>query len=134
MVDRSELIPWLIAWVVTSAYVIKTQWKPNLPSAGLPFAYILTLSMIHFFGGLIYSFPWYSPHIEVYLVQSVTYANVAAGFLQSVYGLIAFGVGSTVGAEWFMRSFKPDWLQVHREHRHGVRPARNDPPFARARS
>jgi hypothetical protein len=111
MQDRSELIPWLVAWVLTSAYIVKNQWSRNLPSVGLPFAYILAISMIHFFGGLIYSFPWYSAKSASLLQSGGTFATISSGFVQSVYGIIAFGIGSTIVAEWVLRSSKGEWLR-----------------------
>jgi hypothetical protein len=111
MQDRSELIPWVVAWVITSAYIIKNQWSRRLPSVGLPFAYILSLSMIHFFGGLIYSFPWYSPK-NAYLLQSgATFSTTSLGFVESTYGIVAFGIGSTIVAESIVRFSPQNWLK-----------------------
>ncbi|WP_416672284.1 hypothetical protein [Egbenema bharatensis] len=111
MEDRSELIKWVVIWVVVCAVVIRNQWNPKTPSAGLPFAYLLNLTMIHWAGGLIYTFPWYNPE-SAYLIHSgVSYANVAAGFKQSVYGVIGFGLGSAILAPWLLRSLQPSWLQ-----------------------
>jgi hypothetical protein len=108
---RAELVKWLCIWVVVCALVIRNQWNPRLPSVGLPFAYLLGLSMIHWFGGLIYSFPWYSPR-NAYLIQSgVSLANVTAGFVASAYGVVGFGLGSIVLAPWVLQSIRPTWLQ-----------------------
>jgi hypothetical protein len=111
MENRSELVPWVIIWAVICALVIRNQWISKVPSAGLPFAYLLNLSMIHWVGGLIYTFPWYIPTSQ-YLIQSgVSYANVAAGFKESVYGVIGFAIGSVVVAPWLYRNIKLGWLQ-----------------------
>lgn len=116
MQDRSELIPWVVAWVITSAYVIRNQWSRSLPSVGLPFAYILSLSMIHFFGGLIYSFPWYSPKNAYLLQNGGTFTTTSLGFVQSTYGIIAFGIGSTIVAESIV-SFSPqNYLKDRPQH------------------
>jgi hypothetical protein len=111
MQDRSELIPWVVVWMITSAYIIRNQWSRSLPSVGLPFAYILSFSMIHFFGGLIYCFPWYSTK-NAYLLQSgITFATTSLGFVESTYGTIAFGIGSTIVADSIVRSSPQNWLK-----------------------
>ncbi len=111
MENRSELIIWLVIWVAICAAVIRDQWSRKIPSVGLPLAYLLSLSMIHFFGGLIYALPWYDAK-SAYLMQSgSSYSQVSAGFLQSVYGVMGFGLGSTILADWILRTFKPSWLR-----------------------
>ena len=111
MENRSELIIWLVIWVVICASVVRNQWSRKVPGTGLPLAYLLSLSMIHFLGGLIYAFPWYQPQ-TAYLIQSgVNYPQVSAGFIESVYGVIGFGLGSTIFAYWILRFFKPTWLR-----------------------
>lgn len=111
MENRSELIIWLVIWVAICAAVIRDQWSRKVPSVGLPLAYLLSLSMIHFFGGLIYALPWYNAK-SAYLLQSgASYAQVSAGFIESVYGVMGFGLGSTILAYWILRTFQPSWLR-----------------------
>jgi hypothetical protein len=111
MENRAELVQWVILWAVVCVIVIRNQWSSRVPSVGLPFAYLLNLSMIHWVGGLIYTFPWYTA-ISPYLVQSgVSYANVAAGFRESTYGVIGFGLGSVLIAPWIYRNIRLGWLR-----------------------
>ncbi|MGI0483594.1 hypothetical protein ACN4EE_22785 [Geminocystis sp. CENA526] len=110
MENRSDLLIWLVIWVGICFTIVRSQWSQKIPSVGLPFAYLLTLSMIHFVGGLIYSFPWYEPK-SVYLLQSGSnYFQVSAGFIETVYGVIGFGIGSIIVSSWVLKKFKPKWL------------------------
>jgi hypothetical protein len=111
MENRSELIIWLVIWVAICAAVIRDQWSRKIPSVGLPLAYLLSLSMIHFFGGLIYALPWYNAKTAYLLQAGSSYAQVSAGFIESVYGVMGFGLGSTILAYWILRTFKPSWLR-----------------------
>lgn len=116
MENRSELIIWLVIWVAICASVIRDQWSRKVPSVGLPLAYLLSLSMIHFFGGLIYALPWYNAK-SAYLIQSgSSYAQVSAGFIESVYGVMGFGLGSTILTHWILRTWQPSWLRQVPQH------------------
>ncbi|MDZ7962629.1 MAG: hypothetical protein RMY34_32985 [Aulosira sp. DedQUE10] len=110
MENRSELIIWLVAWVAVFASIIRSQWNYRIPGVGLSLAYLSTLSMIHFFGGLIYALPWYSPKSAAIANSGVSYEIVLSGFTESVYGVIGFGLGSTICAYWSLRTFQPSWL------------------------
>jgi hypothetical protein len=110
MENRSDLIIWLVTWVVICVVIVRSQWSQRIPSAGLPTAYLLILSMIHFMGGLIYSFPWYHPE-NAYLLQSrVNYTQVSLGFIETVYGVIGFGIGCIFLSPWLLTIWKPQWL------------------------
>lgn len=111
MENRSELIIWLVIWVAICASVVRDQWSRKVPSVGLPLAYLLSLSMIHFFGGLVYALPWYKPKGAYLLQAGASYAQVSAGFIESVYGVMGFGLGSTILAYWILRIFQPSWLR-----------------------
>lgn len=110
MEDRSELIIWLVTWVLILALTLRSQWNQKLPSLGLPLIYLLSFSMIHFFGGLIYAFPWYTPKSGFLLQSGGTYTQVLEGFIQSLYGAVGFGVGSTILAYWILHLWQPVWL------------------------
>jgi hypothetical protein len=111
MENRSELITWLVIWVVVFALVLRNQWSRKIPSVGLPLAYLLNLSMIHFTGALIWALPWYNPQ-SAYLLQSGTnYTQVTLGFIESVYGVMGFAVGSTILAYWILRFWQPSWIR-----------------------
>jgi hypothetical protein len=115
-VEQYWLIFWLLVWFMVVALVIRHQWSKKIPSVGLPLIYLLSLSMIHWFGALIYTFPWYKP-TSAYLVSSgSSITNVIAGFNESVYGVIAFGFGSIILAPRVLKQLKPAWLrEVTRE-------------------
>lgn len=110
MENRSDLIIWLAIWVGLSISVILNQWSKKIPSVGLSFAYLVTISMIHFVGGLIYSFPWYQPKSASVIQSGANYTQVLAGFIETVYGLIGFCFGSIILASWLLSTFQPKWL------------------------
>ena len=111
MVDRSDLGPWLVLWGVVCAITVAVQWSRRTPSMGLPLAYLLSLSMIHFLGGLIYALPWYEPQGAYLLQAGASATQVATGFVTSAYGVLGFGLGSTFLAPWMVRVVKPGWLR-----------------------
>lgn len=109
--EHEWLIFWLFIWLLVMASVISSMWSKKLPSVGLPLTYLFNLSINHWFGAMIYSFPWYSPQSSAYLIsQGASMANTVAGFQQSVYGVIGFGFGSIIFAPWLLKIFKPTWL------------------------
>jgi len=111
MVDRSDLGPWLVLWGVVCAITVAVQWSRRTPSMGLPLAYLLSLSMIHLLGGLIYALPWYEPQGAYLLQAGASATQVATGFVTSAYGVLGFGLGSTFLAPWVVRVVKPGWLR-----------------------
>ncbi len=111
MVDRSDLGPWLVLWGIVSAVTLAVQWSRRTPSVGLPLAYLLSLSMIHLLGGVIYALPWYEPQGDYLLQAGASATQVATGFVTSAYGVLGFGLGSIFLAPWMVRVVKPDWLR-----------------------
>lgn len=107
--EHISLIFWLFIWVIVVGFVIQNQWSRKIPSVGLPLIYLLSLSMIHWFGALIYAFPWYKP-THPYLTQTASLINVSLGFNQSVYGVIGFGLGSVILAPLLLKKLKPAWF------------------------
>jgi len=110
MENRSDLIIWLVIWVGICVSIVRSQWNQRIPSVGLPFAYLLTLSMAHFMGGLIYSFPWYEPRSAGLLQSGANYTQVSLGFIETVYGVIGFGVGCIFLSPRLLNVWKPKWL------------------------
>ena len=111
MTDRVELAIWLAIWVLVCGWLVRSQWNRKLPSIGLPLAYLLSLSMIHFAGALIYALPWYQPRSAILVQSGYSYSRVLSGFIESLYGVLGFGLGSTLLAYWAIRFFKPGWLK-----------------------
>lgn len=103
--EQQWLSFWLCIWVVITGLVIRHQWNRKLPSVGLPLMFLLSLSIIHWFGGLIYTFPWYKPHIDL-----IKPTDVIVGFQQGVYGVIGFGFGCIILAPIILKILKPNWL------------------------
>ncbi|MBD2385321.1 hypothetical protein [Cylindrospermum sp. FACHB-282] len=101
---------WIFIWVVVVILVSGSLWNKKLPSVGLPLIYLLNLSMLHFVGGLIYSFPWYKPDSAYILNSGFSLTNTYLGFNQTVYGVIGFGLGSTILAPWVLKVLQPSWL------------------------
>ncbi|MFN6460346.1 MAG: hypothetical protein RMZ41_000680 [Nostoc sp. DedVER02] len=105
--QRQWLTFWLCIWVVVVALVICSQWNKRLPSVGLPMIYLIQLSILHWFGAMIYAFPWYNPKSAYLISQKITLTNTAIGFTQAVYGVIAFAVGSIILAPLVEKILKP---------------------------
>ena len=110
MENRSDLIIWLVIWIGICVSIVRSQWNQKIPSVGLPFAYLLTLSMIHLMGGLIYSFPWYEARSASLLQSGADYTEVSLGFIETVYGVIGFGVGCIFLSPRLLSIWKPKWL------------------------
>ena len=111
MSNRLDLIVWLFIWGITIFITIRNQWRIKYPSVGLAIAYLMVLSMIHWFGGLIYAFPWYSPQDLILLHSGVSLGLVTQGLIHSALGVVGFGVGNILIAPWILTNFKPSWLQ-----------------------
>ncbi|MBH8561040.1 hypothetical protein I8748_02400 [Nostoc sp. CENA67] len=110
MEERQWLTFWLFIWVVVVGLVIRNQWNKKLPSVGLPMIYLLQLSILHWFGAMIYAFPWYRPKSAYLISQKISLASTAIGFTETVYGVIGFGVGSIILAPLVAKIFKPSRL------------------------
>ncbi|NEU71603.1 hypothetical protein PI95_003140 [Hassallia byssoidea VB512170] len=110
-VERQWLIVWLFVWVGVMGLVVYSQWNRKLPSVGFPLCYLFNLSINHWFGAMIYSFPWYYPQSAYLLSVGCSPENTISGFQVSVLGVIGFGFGSVFLAPWLLRSFKPPWLR-----------------------
>ncbi len=91
----------LYAWPIVIFICLVVFKKTSMPNSGLVFAYITSLMINHFFGGLIYTFPWANfPDPE----------SVARGFEMSTYAVIFFGIGAVslpLTLKTFQVSFKP---------------------------
>lgn len=109
-IEQIWLIFWLVVWVAVVSLVIRSQWSHRLPSVGLPLIYLLSLSMIHWFGALIYTFPWYKPTAAYLISQGSSITNASTGFYESAYGVVGFGLGAVVLAPWVLKTLKPKWL------------------------
>lgn len=109
--QRQWLIFSLFIWVVVIILVTRSQWNKKFPSVGLPLMYLFSLSMIHWFGALIYAFPWYDPKKNAYLIsQGSSLTSTALGFQESTYGVIGFGLGCLILAPYLLKIFHPPWL------------------------
>jgi hypothetical protein len=108
--DRFELSICLLLWIITIALVIREQWRKGSLSVGLPFTYLFSLSLIHWFGALIYLFPWYSPQNLVLLSIGSSYETTTLGFLESLYGVIGFGIGCCFLAKPLLKLWRPTWI------------------------
>jgi hypothetical protein len=85
--DTSKLPELVLCWVVLMAIMVVVRRRWNMPGAGLTFAYLLNLSLIHLSGAVIYILPAYQNHDARF---------TELGFQQSLYGVAAFVVGGLV--------------------------------------
>lgn len=97
MTDPISLGFWAVVWVLTAAAIQLIRWKTKAVGAGLVLAYMLNLWLLHWIGSAIYLLPWY---------ENRDIALIEAGFRQSTYAIIAFGVGSVVLAPILVRMFE----------------------------
>jgi hypothetical protein len=97
MIERSDLTPWLIAWIAIMAFVLWGQRKDGR-GAGLVISYVLQLWVIHWLAASIYALPWYwlpdPPMME--------------GLKQSTIAIAGFAVGSTVILPFLVRHGQDD--------------------------
>src|SRR6516164_7379023 len=79
MVDQTEFLAWLIAWMGCLGAIVWMQRKDGTGS-GLVLSYVLQLWVIHWLAAAIYALPWYKPAdlTMLYGLQQSTYA--IAGF------------------------------------------------------
>ena len=97
MTPQIKIAIFLIICIITAGIITTNSWLKRALNSGLTIIYIANLSLIHFFGALIYVFPWYQygdPKI------------VLSGFRQATYGILAFAFGSLVLAPHFLRVFR----------------------------
>lgn len=87
--DYGLSLTWALAlWMAAALAVVVAQWKRELPSAGLTIAYVAFLWRLHWTGGAIYLPGSPLPYSEAAI----------AGFMQSLYAVGAFAVGSVLVA------------------------------------
>ena len=96
MDQRTELGLWVLVWVLSYAGLIFGQWRSKEPGAALPLIFAVNISIIHFFGALIYMLPWYEPQ-DLYLVHhDASLDYVLKGFRLSTIGIVGFVLGCVV--------------------------------------
>lgn len=89
MIIEPSLGPLALLWVVVAAIILFTFWWRKTAGAGLVFAYLLNLGLIHWSGAVIHILPWFSTEQE---------RALRTGFTQSTYGMLAFAAGVLVVA------------------------------------
>lgn len=72
-------------WAGVFIAIFWYHWKNKAIGVGLTFSFLLNFAMNHLFGGMIYMLPWYANQKDADFVK--------AGFLQSSYALLYFGIG-----------------------------------------
>jgi hypothetical protein len=94
MEDRHFLATLVFCWVAILVFCVWQQRRSRMPTAGLGFVYIFSLSMLHLSGAFVYTLPWYTPQHPVLVQIGHSLHFTALGFHQSLYGLVGFGIGS----------------------------------------
>lgn len=85
MIDNSNFLVWLGAWLLCMAFILWRQQKDDA-GAGLVISYVLQLWVIHWLAAAIYALPWYqSPDLPIRL-----------GLEQSTYAIAGFAIGSSL--------------------------------------
>jgi hypothetical protein len=85
--DTSKLSEYLLIWMVVLGLVALVRWRRSTPGTGLTLAYLLNLSLLHWFGAAIYALPAF---------QNQDSRLTELGFEQSVYGVLAFAFGGLI--------------------------------------
>jgi len=88
---------WLGLWIALIGIILFFRWKKSAVGVGLVFAYLIHFWINHWVGSLVYVFPWCS--LKGYDVTVL-------GLQQSVYGLLAFAVGSVAVAPFLIKVFR----------------------------
>lgn len=88
----------LAAGVSAALLIGWSRWKTGvrIPGVGLVCAYVINLGMLHFPGAAVYLVPWYSAKDP---------SAVEDGLVVTVYGIVAFAVGSIVLGPLVTRAF-----------------------------
>jgi hypothetical protein len=101
----------LTIWVAAALGAILFRYMSGQRESGLVWAYIANLWLLHWPAAFIYVLPWYS---------RMEYTTVYLGFVQSVFGIVAFGVGAALIAPAVVRVLAPPRAQ--KADAAGVRP------------
>ncbi|MGH7470263.1 MAG: hypothetical protein ACRENP_20160 [Longimicrobiales bacterium] len=98
MSQQSAVLSLMAAlWLLAALGTILIRVLSKRRESGLVWAYLANLWLLHWPGAAIYVLPWYSP---------VEYATVLAGFEQSLYGVVGFGLGAALLAPLMVRLFE----------------------------
>jgi hypothetical protein len=95
MREENQLIVYLIVWVLSAGLVVIKDWSSKEVTSGLSVIYIAIFTVLHFFGALVFLFPWY---------WSGDFYSTLYGFRVSTYGIVAFGIGNLVLAPSLIRA------------------------------
>lgn len=100
----------LLIWLGLLGVLLAAQWRSR-SAAGLPLAYVLGLTLIHFFGAWIYWLPHYTPRSEILLQNNYSLLNTFLGFRAATLGLAGFVAGALL-CPLLMRRQPPVFLQA----------------------
>ncbi|OGW77820.1 MAG: hypothetical protein A2Z83_05690 [Omnitrophica bacterium GWA2_52_8] len=90
--DSEKTVIYLVLWIFLLAVTVFDAWRKRSDSAGLPLAYLANLTVIHWFGAMIYVLPWYEPYHPMILGIG-SRGHVYLGFEQAFFGAAAFTSG-----------------------------------------
>ncbi|UCC94671.1 MAG: hypothetical protein JSW40_07630 [Candidatus Omnitrophota bacterium] len=107
MEANSAMRGWLIVWIVVVGLIgfalSRKSVRKTTPSVGLTIAFLAHLTILHWFGAFIHTLPWYYTPDDSYFVE--------LGFVQSVYGVVAFGFGCLILSPFLFNLFGFSWLR-----------------------
>jgi hypothetical protein len=108
------LVALLAAWPLIGGWLLYDAWRDRRPGVGLLLAYFLSMSILHWFGGLIYALPWY---------DGADPDLVAIGFQQGTLGLAAFALGALVLGPRLVKAAPAAFPEAPRFVTHRLTPA-----------
>jgi hypothetical protein len=95
MTDSQVLAIGLPIWLVAMGFMASYLWRRPHSSAGLLFGHMMNMWLLHWLAPTLYLMPWY--YLGGYRwYQPVPRDLVVQGFLQSLFGTLAFVVGAIV--------------------------------------
>ena len=96
MFDLSILEIHLVVWVLSIAFLIHYYFMRQSSTVGLSLTYLFGLSLLHFFGALVHTFPENESPLTRF---------VQMGFEMSTYSIVAYCLGNTLIGGIYLYTF-----------------------------
>ena len=65
MEDSYNHILWIWIWIAVIWLIVWSRWRKGVMGAGLPFAVLVNLWLIHWPAAVIYVLPWYVYYVDM---------------------------------------------------------------------
>lgn len=98
--SRSSMNVMLVLWMIVFAVMVWIQSTRGVRT-GLPLTYAFALTLLHWFGALVWAQPNYRPMSEVNVQAGMTLDDTYRGFTLAFFGLVSFAISSTLAPSIF---------------------------------